>query len=910
MPSIDRTRWQALSPLLDRALEMSSDELAAWLEALRDRDPDLAAELAALLKEGASLDGERFLEGPSLAWPPSLAGQALGAWILETEIGQGGMGSVWLARRADGRYEGKAAVKLLNLALVGRQGEERFRREGSILARLAHPHIARLIDAGISPTGQPYLVLEYVQGERIDEYCDARRLDVATRLRLFLDVLAAVGAAHASLIVHRDLKPSNVLVDQAGQVKLLDFGIAKLLEEEGLPGEATELTREGGRAFTPEFAAPEQMLGEPTTTATDVYGLGVLLHRVLTGQQPTGANTSSPAEILRAVVDTRPQRPSEAVTSGKALTPEALAENAARRSASPEKLGRLLRGDLDNIVAKALKKSPQERYHSVTAFADDVKRHLGHVPIEARPDSLAYRAGKFVRRHRVGVATAATVMAALLATGGTAVWQMLEAKRQRRAAEDQASRAEAGRDFLDFVLTDAGGTGRPFTTSELLERAERSIEAQYGSGESRLAIEQLIHLGTLFASLGRNAKSLELMTAAHERASKAGYADLRVQSACELGRQYHYAGRLDDALRELRGAIGELEAQAPQSPVLIDCLQHGSDLELTRGDVPAGVAMAEKAVALAEKLFPGSARQIAPRTQLAIARRMAGDLDLADGMYSGIVELLRRLGRDRTADAVVVFSSWGMLKSDLGDILGAAKLIETALDVSQAMRPDGMPDQVLGVDYAQRLLTLGRLAEAERFFSRAREAAEAEDDADMKVISLFGITEVERERGDVAAATATLRVAEKFARGRFPAGHPALDSIPFEAGLIDVASGSFAQARSELVQVLAGQSATQKLGVSHVRALAALAQAERGLGDLAAAADRAAEASASAGKLALPGKPSFWVGYSLLVQAEIEEAQGHAASAHQLSEKALLQLAPTVGRDHPLSRKAAGLSGG
>ena len=248
--AIDNDRWQVVSPLLDRALELPVDERIVWLASLRERDPVLAAEIDALLEDARVLDSEGFLvHGPSWSMPPpaTLVGQVVGAYTLEAPLGQGGMGSVWLARRSDGRFEGKVAVKFLNAALIGRVGEQRFRREGNILARLRHPNIARLIDAGVSATGQPYLVLDFVEGERIDTYCDGRRLDVDARLRLFLDVLAAVAHAHANLIVHRDIKPSNVLVANDGVVKLLDFGIAKLLEDETQAGEATRRRRNQGR---------------------------------------------------------------------------------------------------------------------------------------------------------------------------------------------------------------------------------------------------------------------------------------------------------------------------------------------------------------------------------------------------------------------------------------------------------------------------------------------------------------------------------------------------------------------------------------------------------------------------------------------------------------------------------------
>ena len=271
-PRPDKERWRALSPHLDRVMDLDEEERAACLARLRDEDPALADDLEQLLEARRAVVAEGFLE--DLGFAPyeeeSLVGYIVGAYRLVAPIGQGGMGTVWLAERSDGRFEGRAAVKLLNLSLMGTspsRGEERFKREGSLLARLTHVNIARLIDAGVTAAGQPYLILEYVDGQPIDRYCDHQALGVDARIRLFLDVLAAVAHAHANLVVHRDLKPSNVLVSADGHVKLLDFGIAKLLEsEEGVP-----LTREGGAALTPEFAAPEQVTGSQVTTATDVY---------------------------------------------------------------------------------------------------------------------------------------------------------------------------------------------------------------------------------------------------------------------------------------------------------------------------------------------------------------------------------------------------------------------------------------------------------------------------------------------------------------------------------------------------------------------------------------------------------------------------------------------------------------
>jgi serine/threonine-protein kinase len=416
MSKLSPDQWQALSPRLDEALEMAPDQRSAWFSTLRAENPSLARQLEILLEEHRTLSEEGFLDERPLDLPqaPSLAGQTFGVYTLVSQIGHGGMGTVWLAERNDGRFERRVAVKVLNIALMGKVGEERFKREGRILGRLTHPHIAELIDAGVSPGGQPFLVLEYVEGDHIDRYCDQHRLDVRARVRLFLDALRAVEHAHANLIVHRDLKPSNILVRTDGIAKLLDFGIAKLLQSDGQTGEPA-LTVEGGRALTPEYAAPEQLKGEAVTTATDVYASGILLYVLMTGQHPAGTGPHTPASLVKAILDTEPPRLSVIVAATPANR-ETSAMNARSRATTPDKLARLLRGDLDTIVAKALKKNPTERYPSIKAFADDLQRYLRYEPITARPDAFTYRAGKFIRRHRNSVTAALLATLALIGT--------------------------------------------------------------------------------------------------------------------------------------------------------------------------------------------------------------------------------------------------------------------------------------------------------------------------------------------------------------------------------------------------------------------------------------------------------------------------------------------------------------
>ena len=424
--SVGKETWGRLSPLLDELLDLPDDDRDARLAALRAEDPQIAQAVAAMLEHLPAIERGEFMPSAALPKPGGLADQTIGPYTLVREIGHGGMGTVWLARRTDGRYEGEVAIKFLRSGLFGHGDAARFQREGSILARLSHPNIARLLDAGVMADGaQPYLVLEYIDGEPIDEYCHRTALPVEGRLRLMLDVLAAVAQAHNRLILHRDLKPTNILVNKAGEVKLLDFGIAKLLDDASAG--QTALTAHAGNAFTPEFAAPEQVQAGDVTTATDVYALGVLMYILLGGDHPTATPTGAPLDRMRSVIETVPRRLSEAVLRRGGPT--------TRWSPESRRLSGEVRGDIETIVAKALKKSPSERYANAGAMADDIRRYLNHEPIAARPDSRLYRAMKFVQRHHTGVAATAAAIAALGVGIGIALWQAREAQAQRVQAE-------------------------------------------------------------------------------------------------------------------------------------------------------------------------------------------------------------------------------------------------------------------------------------------------------------------------------------------------------------------------------------------------------------------------------------------------------------------------------------------
>jgi len=518
MSSLSPEQWQKISPHLEQGLTLYGEERARWLQELRAKDAELASQVQALLDDQAEAMRAGFLEkrpATEALTSAAVAGETIGAYRLLSQIGQGGMGMVWLAERSDGRFQRKAAVKFLSLGLAGKAAEERFRREGAIVGRLSHPHIAELLDAGVTAEGRPYLVLEYVDGEPIHRYCDEHKLDVSERCRLFLDVLSAVAHAHSSLIVHRDIKPSNVFVSRGGQVKLLDFGIAKLLEGEGSDGSATRLTHEAGSALTPEFAAPEQITGSAVTTATDVYALGVLLYLLFSGQHPAGPGPHSAAALVKAIVETEARRVSEVAETSSAAEAGRVAGG---RATSPEKLRRELQGDLDTIVAKALKKDPKERYASVGELADDIRRYLSSEPIRALPDTFAYRARKFVRRNRLAVALASVALLAVIAGAAGTLLQARTARKQRDAAIRERDRANRVVRFMTdlFKVSDPSqSSSRNVSALELLDKAAKDIASGL-SKDPELQAQMMEVMGTAYTNLGDHKQSEAVLRRAIE----------------------------------------------------------------------------------------------------------------------------------------------------------------------------------------------------------------------------------------------------------------------------------------------------------------------------------------------------------------------------------------------------------
>ncbi len=619
---LDTGRWAALSPHLDRLLDVTGGQRAQALDALGQTDPALAAELAELLDHLGRLDDAGFMQQPALAAAdpaqashaaPATAGLAIGPYALVRELGQGGMGSVWLADRTDGRYRAQVAVKFLRTGRFDEGSTRRFAREGEILGRLDHPNIARLLDAGVTPgnagdaraalgfAGQPYLVLEYIDGQPIDLHCTAQGLDLRARVRLFMDVLAAVSHAHARLILHRDLKPSNILVTREGRVKLLDFGIAKLLaDSQSTEARAphTELTQLAGSAFTPQYAAPEQVQGTEVTTATDVYALGVLLFALLTGEHPTSAPTDTPLARLKSVVETDARRASEALRRHGG--------DAAVRQA------RELRGDLDTIVARTLKKRPAERYANAAELADDLRRWLNHEPVSARPDSSAYRLGKFVRRNRLAVGAGTAVVLALAVGGVLALIKAEDALRASALAEQRRLQAEG---LVEFMLGDLRSKLEPVGRLDALAGVGTRALAYYESQDTRLLDD---------ASLGRRAKSLRLL---------AELADLRGQTS-----------EAKQSITEARRTTERLAAAYPTNEAVLTehgkvLGQHGLIIE-HEGRTAEAEQLYRQAVGWHDRAVAAAPRSDVARTAAANARADLGIYYIDNGRAREALPLL------------------------------------------------------------------------------------------------------------------------------------------------------------------------------------------------------------------------------------------------------------------------------
>lgn len=725
--------WPALSPRLDEALDLEPAARPAWIGSLAE--PASFKQALCDLLAAADCATRSGVDAPRLSLPPDddddgsapalVAGMRVGPYRLLRELGQGGMGVVWLAARDDGTLERTVALKLPRLGW-SRGLHERMTRERDILASLAHAHIARIYDAGVDTQGRPYLALEYVEGEPIDRYVRSRGLVTPQRLRLLLQVARAVAHAHARLVVHRDLKPANILVDTQGEVRLLDFGVAQLLEDERAV--ESPITRQAGRVMTMDYASPEQLRGQPIGTASDVYSLAVVAYEVLTDQKPYRLKRPTASALEEAIValDVRPA--------------SAAAADPAARSA--------LHGDLDAILNKAMKKDAGERYASVEAFAQDIERHLARLPVQARPDAVSYRLRRFVVRNAGAVAASAAVAVATLGGAAVALWQA-------STARSEAARAEQVKDFALSIVTGAdteSGANRQTTAVELLQAARARVDKEL-TGSPATAIELMTAVGSGLQSQGRSAEAAELLRATRERAVHTlgeGH-PLTLGATNAYGLALVAEDRPKDAIAVLAPAASAASRER-NGHAQIEALFNLSTAQLAAAEGEAGLASARAAVAvlaaqgaaarpldafnawgqLANALNanqqPGLAD--AARRAVDLARQIHGT-QLTGNLLNARLLLSRGLGaegRDAQAltelesvyaDAVRLFGAeqpriepiavfLGIARADAGDLDGAAAAYRAALAVAERVRSGTGGNR--GIDH----FLLGRTLAAQR----------------------------------------------------------------------------------------------------------------------------------------------------------------------------------------------------
>lgn len=735
-------RWQQLSSLLDQLLELPPDQRAARLARLHASDPTLAGEVERLLQHEA--DSHDFMAQPLWTAAPedSREGARIGPYRLLRRLGEGGMGEVWLAERADGLYERQVALKLLRSGYADPGLRQRFSREREILARLQHPHLAQLLDAGIDLQGQPYLALAYVEGEPITDYCQRLQLPLERRLKLMQQVCAVVSHAHANLIVHRDLKPSNILVTADGEVKLLDFGIAKLLDDEQ-PRDPGAHPPTEARAFTLHYAAPEQVRGEPVTTLTDVYSLGVVLFEVITGRKPYRLRRLSDAEWERSILEVNAPRASSLLLRREGADPEP--------TAATRRLARRLRGDMDTILLKALQKEPAQRYASVEALSQDVQRFLQGRPIHARPQRALYRLRKYLGRHRWGVALGAVSVLALLALAVLALWQMQQARRE-------IARAQAMQDFT-IGLFDRAASARhgSFDVRQMLATGQQRGEAELADQPLPLAdLEGVI--GRLRIGLGDY--QLALQTLDRQRALLEQVdnvpPELQLEAVTQRGRALRMLGRSRECVAHL-GPMQALAAQQRQAfPSLVAeyHAQLGRCQQLLGYRRPAREAFGA-ALTLRRDVLKDTTSSAESLADLAALDSDEGHTQAALAGYRQALQLLQLRTSERDPQRVTLRRHLGEALAAQGDLDAASQHLHMAWNDALGLYGPDHPE-TLGIRRLRGTLALqrGDLAAAETTLQevhRLTRQALGEQHRDTGA-SWNAMGQLARERGDTAQA--------------------------------------------------------------------------------------------------------------------------------------------------------------
>ena len=936
---IDPKRWQRQWEIFDRALPLDSAARQALLNEQCGDDATLRSEVESLLEAHGDDDmmATPWLDLRSAFPPEHLPKPEIDRYVLVENLGSGGMGQVFAARRADGLHDELVAVKVLKRGLDTDALIQRFTTERRILARLAHPHIARLLDGGSTQDGRPYLVMEKVEGAPIDQYCDTRRLSVSERLALFQSICRAVHFAHQNLVIHRDLKPSNILISDDGLPKLLDFGIAKLLVEDDA---RISVTDPRSQPMTPQYASPEQIFGRPTTTAGDIYSLGMLLHLLLCGNLPYRLQPDeTPADQIRNL---RLSRPSQHLTASRIEEPEILQKICANRDTTPATLRKTLKGDLDNIVLMALAERPEDRYASAEAFADDLERLRKGLPVRARADSMAYRTRKFVERHRMAVALGTAVLGALLTLVSLLWVQSRQLLDERDRVLSERNRATAVSDFLVelFAIPDpTRAQGESVTAQRLLERGIAQIETDLAS-EPGVRSSLMLTMGRSLAGLGLYEEAADLLSRSLElKTTGSGDDEGIAEALLRLAEVHRLTGRYEKAetlllrsleirrqasevdatalaevhlhLGDLAAKMGQFDRAESELASAAQLAQTTEELELlakivdrhatvlqSRGDPDGARLLFERALALYRQ-SPAVAGMALCLNNMAWLAAQQADFERAEGLYSEAEAIQRRLFEGDHPQLATTLANQGLLSSQRGEFDRAEELLSQAL---------AMYRESVGLVHPKVALTLNNLASvhsqreafeiAEEHYRLAlsiQEQSLGEDHADT-ANTVNNLARVLALTGRLEQAEALFERALAISRRALGPRHPRVGAVLCnlaeviqQRGDLETALGQFEEAIGILRQ---GSDPSPNLAA----ALANLAALQQERGDTSGAAASYLEAVGVMRKTLGDSHPNVAKVLIRLAYLQSELGQHSAAAAKSEEALAILRLkAPTAG---------------
>jgi eukaryotic-like serine/threonine-protein kinase len=911
-------RWQRIKELLHEAMQLLPERRARFLDDACSTDPALRAEVESLLLADHNLPSDFLCAAPAEA---ALATQweqiehARGAlepgqtfaqnFRLMHKLGEGGMGQVWLAEQTS-PVQRQVALKLIKAGMYDQAVVQRFQSERQSLAIMEHPAIAKVFDAGATPQGQPYFVMEYVPGLPITEYCDQKRLTIRARLQLFIQACEGVQHAHQKAVIHRDLKPANILVvevDGKPVPRIIDFGLAKATTPR-VAGESL-VTQLGHFIGTPGYMSPEQidLSVHDIDTRTDVYSLGVVLYVLLTGLQPfeTKRRQQQPIdELLRQLREEQPPNASAKVNSDR----DTSASTAEARGTGPRQLVSLLRGDLDAITAKALERDRSRRYGTPSELAADIRRYLNHEPVLARPASAAYRLQMYTRRHRVAVA--ATVALTLLLAAFAAL-QALElrqttherdrANRERDRALSLVARNRAVQEFLDLLITDAAQSDKPVSVSDMLARSELLAANEFQDDpEDHAAVLDM--LGIHYHTTGNDARAEPLLAQALQSVATSSDADLRAQIRCDHAVAVGALGRVAEAANTLHAVV---DAPATSDEQAAECLEYLSymaqDANNAADALRYGNLAFERLRRVPHMSLSTEADFIA---SIGYAEHLSGHNAQAERDYAQALQMFAQAGREHSANAIAVRNNWGIVSDGAGDSRRALEIFERTLQI--LIQETGSPQvpPYLIANLARQLENVGRYDEARADYSQCVELAQKSGTKAQVMYCLAGLASVSVSQGELVAAEGYLAKASAIAADSVPEGSPAALGMLLTKGRLAIERNAPEEARAALTSVIAGQRPI----ATTVRAL--LARSELNLREAkpTEAGDDARQALAISQTLQGGIPYSNRTGLAWLMLGRALAAQGDAGPAHDAFQTAVSHLSHTVDANYPALMEA------